>query len=325
MLEYTPVPRPVSFSVLDTGKQSRSAYVASTALNVLIVLMLVIIGVHQVVVKTRPPQLKSVVYSVSPLAVPPPPPPHMKAVAPPKLPEVKMAMPVPTMARPILTRPAIVPKAPAAPALASVTLNTAPAPAIMPTPTPAPAITVVHPPEPKVGTFGTTTVAQPQPRREVVTKTGGFGSSTAADASSTQRHAVVATAFGSSATAAPSPGSNHAAQTAGFGKTQPAEPQNAGFGSAPPTIKTTVPTVLSVPRPSYTAEARAKHIEGDVIVKVNLHADGRVEVLGVVRSLGSGLDEEALKVARQIQFRPATRGGQPIDFTTTVHINFQIS
>jgi TonB family protein len=40
---------------------------------------------------------------------------------------------------------------------------------------------------------------------------------------------------------------------------------------------------------------------------------------------GHGLDEEAQRVAQQIRFRPATRGGRPVDMTTNITITFQLA
>ena len=61
----------------------------------------------------------------------------------------------------------------------------------------------------------------------------------------------------------------------------------------------------------YTSEARALHVEGDVILRVTFLASGQVVVHGVVHGLGHGLDEEARRVAEQIRFRPATQQRAP--------------
>lgn len=84
------------------------------------------------------------------------------------------------------------------------------------------------------------------------------------------------------------------------------------------------PEILSKPRPAYTAEAKAARIEGDVVLKVNLKANGEVLVLGIVKALGYGLDEAAANATSRIHFRPATRGGVAVDYTTTLRIVFQL-
>ena len=80
--------------------------------------------------------------------------------------------------------------------------------------------------------------------------------------------------------------------------------------------------ILWKPTPSYTAEARLKQIEGEVIVDVMFQADRRVEVLGFVQRLGYGLDEVAVEAVRHIRFRPASVNGKAIDLQARAHIEF---
>jgi protein TonB len=83
--------------------------------------------------------------------------------------------------------------------------------------------------------------------------------------------------------------------------------------------------ILSVPHPVYTDEGRAKKIEGVVLLQVVFTASGEVKVEKVVQGLGYGLDEAAESAARQIRFRPAEQGGQPVDFTAVARIVFQLA
>jgi TonB family protein len=113
--------------------------------------------------------------------------------------------------------------------------------------------------------------------------------------------------------------------------------QTGGFGSdvpAPPTVqsrpaevvaKLTPAEILSKPTPIYTEEARSKKIEGEVLLEVVLEASGKIRVLKVVRGLGHGLDDAAVRAAEQIRFKPAMRDGQPSDSTAVLHIIFQIA
>lgn len=90
-------------------------------------------------------------------------------------------------------------------------------------------------------------------------------------------------------------------------------------------VQSTMLEVISKPPVRYTNEARALHVQGDVILKVTFLATGQVVVDGVVHGLGHGLDEEARRVAEQIRFRPATRNGRPVDLTTNITITFQLA
>ena len=114
--------------------------------------------------------------------------------------------------------------------------------------------------------------------------------------------------------------------------------QSSGFASAdvpaPPTVRShpaestarAVPAeILSKPTPIYTQEARSLRIEGEVLLEVVLEASGNLHVVRVVHGLGHGLDDNAVKAAQQIHFKPAMRDGQPADSTVVLHIIFQLA
>jgi len=83
--------------------------------------------------------------------------------------------------------------------------------------------------------------------------------------------------------------------------------------------------ILSKPRPDYTDEARKMRIEGEVLLRVLFKSSGEARVMEVVRGLGFGLNENAIRAAEQIRFKPAQRGGESVDSTATVHIVFQLA
>jgi len=83
--------------------------------------------------------------------------------------------------------------------------------------------------------------------------------------------------------------------------------------------------LISKPPVQYTSEARQLKVQGDVVLRVTFLANGQVNVQGVLRGLGHGLDEEAQRVAQRIRFRPATRDGHPVDMTTNITITFQLA
>jgi len=83
--------------------------------------------------------------------------------------------------------------------------------------------------------------------------------------------------------------------------------------------------ILFKPKPQYTDEARTKKIEGEVLLQVVFTAAGDVKVQRIVQGLGYGLDDSAQSAARQIRFKPAQQGGQPVDSTAIVHILFQLA
>jgi TonB family protein len=75
----------------------------------------------------------------------------------------------------------------------------------------------------------------------------------------------------------------------------------------------------------YTDEARSLKIQGEVLLEVVLEASGRLRIVRVVRGLGHGLDDAAVRAAEQIRFKPALRDGQPADSTAVLHIVFQLA
>lgn len=88
----------------------------------------------------------------------------------------------------------------------------------------------------------------------------------------------------------------------------------------------TPPQVIHSVRPAYTAEAMQRRIQGEVMVSAIVRPDGTVTDIRVTRSLDGvfGLDEEAIKAARQWRFKPATRFGQPVAVYITIGVGFSM-
>jgi TonB family protein len=112
---------------------------------------------------------------------------------------------------------------------------------------------------------------------------------------------------------------------AGFGSADAAAPAAQPHAAQAAPAKVVPAEILSKPIPAYTDDARAKRIEGEVLLEVVFEASGKLRVLRVVRGLGHGLDENAIRAAEQIHFKPALRDGQPSDSTAVVHIIFQLA
>ena len=138
---------------------------------------------------------------------------------------------------------------------------------------------------------------------------------------------IASSGFGDGIVAAPSQGVPGGGQVApaGFADAEslthsaaPAQPHQAAVSFDPVEI-------LSKPNPVYTEEARRLHVQGEVLLRVVFAASGRLQILGVARGLGHGLDEAAVQAAQQIQFKPARRNGQPIDTAATLHILFELA
>jgi TonB family protein len=138
---------------------------------------------------------------------------------------------------------------------------------------------------------------------------------------------VASTGFGNGTatgkTSGPAP--SRAIQPSGFASMDvPAAPtvRSRSAESASPAIPA---EILSKPVPVYTQEAKSLRIEGEVLLEAVLEASGGLRVVRVVRGLGHGLDDNAVKAAQQIHFKPAIRNGQPADSTVVLHIIFQLA
>lgn len=96
--------------------------------------------------------------------------------------------------------------------------------------------------------------------------------------------------------------------------------------AAPPAAGSDAQSAVLMERsePDYTNEARIANHEGSVLLQADVDADGRPSNLLVVRPLGLGLDEEAVKAVRQWKFRPARRGGQRVASRVRLEISFRL-
>jgi periplasmic protein TonB len=92
-----------------------------------------------------------------------------------------------------------------------------------------------------------------------------------------------------------------------------------GSGAVPPTLARGLD-------PKYTTEAMRAKVQGAVSLEVLVGADGTVKEVRVLKSLDRvyGLDEEAIKTARQWRFRPATYQGQPVPFLVIIEMTFTL-
>ena len=89
----------------------------------------------------------------------------------------------------------------------------------------------------------------------------------------------------------------------------PGQGGGTGGGFYQPGNGVTTPAVIREVKPTYTSDAMRAKVQGSVWVQCVVQPDGTVTNATVVRSLDSrfGLDEEAVKAARQWRFRPGTR------------------
>ena len=85
------------------------------------------------------------------------------------------------------------------------------------------------------------------------------------------------------------------------------------------------PALLSSPPIRYPPEMWQLKIGGTVIVEATVDASGRVAAgsVKIVQSPNHGLDAEAIRLVRESSYRPARRGGQPVQAVIRQPVTFE--
>jgi TonB family protein len=81
---------------------------------------------------------------------------------------------------------------------------------------------------------------------------------------------------------------------------------------------------LNEPRPNYTEEARTNKAQGVVRARILIGSDGLVKQVRILKGLPYGLDEEAIRAAMQMRFRPAMKSGAAVAFWMTLDVEFNL-
>lgn len=106
----------------------------------------------------------------------------------------------------------------------------------------------------------------------------------------------------------------------------PTQPRPAAPASPPAPVASGAssdPVPVSSPPPRYPADAMRRGESGDVLVRVQVGADGVPTAVEVARSSHSrSLDRAAIDAVRQWRFQPARRDGQAVEGTVQVPISF---
>ena len=106
----------------------------------------------------------------------------------------------------------------------------------------------------------------------------------------------------------------------------PGEGGGTGGGYYRPGNGVELPRPIHQPRPNYTADAMRAKVQGTVWVECIVSPEGQCTNANITKSLDSvfGLDQEAVKAARQWRFIPGTRMGQPVPVLVTIELTFTL-
>jgi protein TonB len=75
---------------------------------------------------------------------------------------------------------------------------------------------------------------------------------------------------------------------------------------------------------NYPDVARQAGIEGKVIIQFVVNEKGEVENPRVIRGIGGGCDEEAIRVIKQAKFKPGKQRGQPVRVQYSLPVFFKL-
>lgn len=84
------------------------------------------------------------------------------------------------------------------------------------------------------------------------------------------------------------------------------------------------PRLISHTEAKYSDDARAKGIEGNVVVGFTVDHDGIPQGIQIKRSLYPSLDQAAIEAVRTWRFEPAMKNGQPVSMWMEAEINFSV-
>ena len=74
----------------------------------------------------------------------------------------------------------------------------------------------------------------------------------------------------------------------------------------------------------YTGSAMRRRVQGTVELYAIVLKDGTVGDVTIKRSLDEELDQEAIKAAKQWEFKPGTKDGEPVNVRVTIEQTFTL-
>jgi TonB family protein len=88
--------------------------------------------------------------------------------------------------------------------------------------------------------------------------------------------------------------------------------------------ETEPPRCISCKEPAYTPEAKKARVQGMVVLWTIIDEQGRANEIRIMKPLGIGLDEEAVRAVQYWKFEPAKRDGKPVRVYMAIEVNFHL-
>ena len=86
----------------------------------------------------------------------------------------------------------------------------------------------------------------------------------------------------------------------------------------------TAPVITFQPEPEYSDEARKAMLQGTVVLEVIVDVSGKTRNIKMLRSLGLGLDEQAIKAVERWRFKPGMKDGRPVPTMINAYVSFHL-
>ena len=99
-------------------------------------------------------------------------------------------------------------------------------------------------------------------------------------------------------------------------------PEVAGFSPKEVDVKA---EILTRPEPGYTREARRAGVQGNVVLRILLLPNGKIDRVRVVRRVPFGLTENAIRAACEIKFKPAIKAGKEVSQWVQLEYAFRLA
>lgn len=86
----------------------------------------------------------------------------------------------------------------------------------------------------------------------------------------------------------------------------------------------TPPKPVSTPDPGYPDIAKKLKVQGTVVLGLIVDTNGRPKDIQIVRPMGLGLDDEAVRAVEKWKFEPSMHNGSPVPVQIHVEVNFRL-
>lgn len=84
------------------------------------------------------------------------------------------------------------------------------------------------------------------------------------------------------------------------------------------------PQILSQFEPEFTELARRARYQGNTVLRAVVDSRGETTQVQILKPLGMGLDDQAVKVVRQWRFQPARRDGKAVAVLVDIEVTFRL-